>query len=291
MHDGNLRALLRQRFCPKEWALLEEVRNRTGYGKTERYADAIAMNLYPSRGLEVYGFELKVSKSDWKRELADADKSAPIQRFCDRWYIVVPPGIVDKNELPPTWGLMESDKEGTRLITKVEAPPLKAEPLDRAFVASMLRNATESMESRLNQATLSNEAYARGKKDGEERYVRDHKLGMETMERRLNAVTSELGGLKRAIQAFEQKSGLHINSFDGPKLGEAVYALMRLSGHGYHNDYANWLKVALQRVREPLEEVLKVIHSLEEAGRLIGKAHGQTEDSAGDGGDGRDPAL
>ncbi len=285
IHDGTIRALLRARFCPKEWALMEEVRSHTGYGKGERYADAIAMNLYPSRGLEIYGFEIKVSRSDWKRELADANKSAPIQCFCDRWYIVAPLGLVEKAELPVTWGLMETDKEATKLITKVEAPPLAAKALDRAFVASMLRNATETMESRLSQATLSNEAYAKGKKDGEERYVRDHKLAMEALEKRLGATSSELSGLKRALQAFEQKSGIHINSFDGPKLGEAVYALMRFSGRGYNSDYANWLRVALHRVREPLEEVLKVIHSLEEAGRLIGEQHErQAEDGAGNAG-------
>lgn len=283
MHDGVLRRLLRARFCPKEWALLEEVRNRTGYGKTERYADAIAMNLYPSRGLEVYGFEIKVSKSDWKRELADADKSAPIQRFCDRWYIVTPPGIVDRAELPKTWGLMEADKEGTKLITKVEAPPLAAEPLDRAFVASMLRNATEGMLERLNQATLSNEAYARGKKDGEERYVRDHKIAMEALERRLGATQAELNGLKLGLKDFEKRSGLKINSFDGPYLGEAVYALMRFGGRSNRGGYAGWLRTALQRVREPLEDVLKVIQQVEEAAKFIGEEHEHAEDAGGGG--------
>jgi hypothetical protein len=289
--SSGIRQLLRQRYCPKEWALLEEVRNRTGYGKEERYADAVAMNLYPSRGLEVLGFEIKVSKSDWKRELALPDKSAPIQKYCDRWFIVAPEGIVDKNSLPKAWGLMEPNKAGTQLVTRVEAPPLQAVPLDRAFVASVLRNANEAFEHRLKTETLQSEAYARGKKEGEERYVREHKLGMGDLEQRLNAALSEAGTHKRAIQEFERKSGIHINSFDGPKLGEAVYALMRFGGRGYNSNYAYWLKTALQRVREPLEEVLKVIQHLEVAGKLIGEQHDRQEDGDVDAGGHGDPGL
>ncbi len=66
------------------------------------------MNLYPSRGLEINGFEVKGSRQDWIKELKSPEKSAPVQRFCDRWWIVAPAGIIQPGELPPTWGQFEN---------------------------------------------------------------------------------------------------------------------------------------------------------------------------------------
>ena len=55
-----------------------------------RYADAVAMNLFPSRGLALHGFEIKVSKSDFKSEIENPEKSVPVQQYCDHWWIVAP---------------------------------------------------------------------------------------------------------------------------------------------------------------------------------------------------------
>jgi hypothetical protein len=66
------------------------------------------MNLYPSRGLEINGFEVTASRQDWIKELKSPEKSAPVQRFCDRRWIVAPAGIIQPGELPPTWGQFEN---------------------------------------------------------------------------------------------------------------------------------------------------------------------------------------
>ena len=66
--EDGLCKLLRYRFCQPEWAFLSQVRNGTGYLRTTRTADALAMSLWPSRGLHLYGFEIKVRKSDWKKD-------------------------------------------------------------------------------------------------------------------------------------------------------------------------------------------------------------------------------
>ena len=78
---------LRKRYIAPEWALLFNVANGTG-ARQYRYADAIGMSLYPSRGLEIHGFEVKISKSDWKREAADPEKAETIAAYCDRWWVV-----------------------------------------------------------------------------------------------------------------------------------------------------------------------------------------------------------
>ena len=41
------------------YAFLSQLRNGTGYGKSTRTADAISMCLWPSRGLEIEGYEIK----------------------------------------------------------------------------------------------------------------------------------------------------------------------------------------------------------------------------------------
>ena len=118
-----------------------EVGDATGTRQT-RWADAVAMNLYPSRGLEIHGFEVKASRSDWLSELRNPAKSAPVQQYCDRWWIVAPPGVVADGELPPTWGLLEAKVGKLRQVCA--APKLEAKPVTGAFVAAMLRRAGEA---------------------------------------------------------------------------------------------------------------------------------------------------
>lgn len=130
---------LRKNFYPDgEWAFLPQVANGTGAG-AGRTADAIALNCWPSRGMELHGFEVKVSASDFKRELGEPGKAEAVAQFCDRWFIVTDDARVAKPEqLPPTWGLIIVD-DNPRIV--VPAPKLTPQPLTRVFVASILRAA------------------------------------------------------------------------------------------------------------------------------------------------------
>jgi hypothetical protein len=123
-------------------AFIPEFRGGTGWGREQR-ADAIAMHLWPSRGLEMVGFELKVSRSDWLHELKDPNKCTSLKQFCDRWYLVVYDLKVIKyaNELPDGWGLMFL--ENGEIHTMIEAPKLEPVPIDKLFTASLMRRATK----------------------------------------------------------------------------------------------------------------------------------------------------
>lgn len=88
MNVPEIHTALRARFALPEYALMFEVRSGTGHSSQVRYADAMALGLWPSRGLELTGFEIKVSRSDWLRELKEPQKADRIGRFCDRWYVV-----------------------------------------------------------------------------------------------------------------------------------------------------------------------------------------------------------
>jgi hypothetical protein len=71
------------------------------------------------------------------------EKAEPIARFCDRWWVVVgDASTVLDGELPPAWGLLAL--RGRTLVTVKEAPKRDVvAPLERGFVAALLRRATE----------------------------------------------------------------------------------------------------------------------------------------------------
>ncbi len=140
--SADVKKAIKARYSAPEWATFFEVANGTGAAGTN-YADAMAMNLFPSRGLRLHGFEVKVSRSDWLGELKKPHKSDAIQRYCDHWWIVTPADIVKDGELPPTWGHLVLKGNGLNCIVK--APDLERQPWEPAFLAALLRRAHEAM--------------------------------------------------------------------------------------------------------------------------------------------------
>lgn len=136
-----------------------EVGNDTGTRVT-RHADAVAIGIWPSTGHQVHGFEVKVSRTDFLNEMKDPSKSQAIFRFCHRWSLATPPGLVRVDELPPNWGLVTFD--GKSLRTVRAAPLLAPEPMTAGFVAALVRRAGEI------DAGLLAEAEAKGKKAAED---------------------------------------------------------------------------------------------------------------------------
>ncbi|MCU1592433.1 MAG: hypothetical protein JWP11_3689 [Frankiales bacterium] len=167
-------SLLRERHAGKggsgpEWAYLEHVRDAAGFSAT-RTIDALALHLWPSRGHELHAFEVKVSRGDWRRELADPAKAEGWCALVDRFWIVAPRGVVPRDELPASWGLLETKGE-SGLAQTVAAPLLrqKAErPLvDRSLLACLLRAAGAGLASTPNAAALT-AAYDNGREKGRE---------------------------------------------------------------------------------------------------------------------------
>ncbi|HDR9034251.1 TPA: hypothetical protein QDB07_001720 [Burkholderia vietnamiensis] len=212
MKTADVKAALRSRFCAPEWALFFEVGDATG-AQQNRWADAVAMNLYPSRGLEVHGFEIKVSRSDWLRELKNPAKSAPVQRFCDRWWVTAPDGVILDGELPPTWGHYEAQSSG-KLRQVVAAPKLETETINRAFVAAMLRRAS-ALDEDLVKAAVSAEV-GRLRQGDEQRVSREIELR-----------TRRFKEAQEAIAEIEAISGVAISQWgNSEQIGRAVKAVL-----------------------------------------------------------------
>lgn len=142
--SSRIYAALHKRYAPPEWAFAVEVYRSTGSHANERRADAVAMELYPSRGLHLEGFEVKASRSDWLRELKNPAKvEQGVFRFCLYWWVVTVTGVVQPGELPSTWGLMVYKGDG-RLHADVTAPKLTPEVQPTwGLLGSLLRRLTE----------------------------------------------------------------------------------------------------------------------------------------------------
>jgi hypothetical protein len=117
----------------------EHVRSQTGFDR--RTADFVAVDTWASGKCATHGVEVKVSRSDWLRELKDPGKSAACMNWCTHWWLAVPdPTIVRDGELPPGWGLLAVRKwcDGLRLVQVIPAPRRAVPPIPPESMASLL---------------------------------------------------------------------------------------------------------------------------------------------------------
>jgi hypothetical protein len=207
---------LRAMMPEQEWVLLPQVRNSTGWSRTERYADAVAMNCWKSRGLVVHGFEFKSQRSDLLSELKKPEKQEEgVYRYCDKWYLVLgDEQIIKPGELPATWGLLAP--KGSKLKVKVKAPKLDPVPLDRGFVASLLRSVRDKAD--LPQAKLDKsfqEGFSAGRRAGREEAGRHQQFVADRHKQPYEA-------LLKTVQELQEKSGVRIESWNAGRVGELV---------------------------------------------------------------------
>jgi hypothetical protein len=244
--SSNIRRMLERKYCQPEWALFHEVADATGVGR--RRADAVAVNLWASRGLTIHGFEIKVSRSDWIRELRAPDKAEAVMRNCDHWWVVAPSGVVLAGELPPTWGHYLVDGRG--VVCSVKAPKLPNDHIEgvRPFLASLIRRAGQ-MDDAERQRLVREET------------VKIRESAKAEAEREADRRSAEYRRLKEQVDAFEKVSGIRITEYvGGTELGRAVALVQRIgSDHTYrtvtglHNsikDMAETLGKALAVFRE-----------------------------------------
>lgn len=144
--------LLRKRYSTKpgngpRYVFAEHVRNYCGFAGYRtttplRTADALAVDLWPSSGHPVHGFEVKVSRSDWLTELRDPEKAEAFKRYCTHWWLVVPDAAIVRDDLPSDWGLLVV--AGDSLRARRPAPRLTPDPMPIEMTAAWLRAAARN---------------------------------------------------------------------------------------------------------------------------------------------------
>ena len=241
-------AALAKRYPAPEYALFPEVRDHTGFARaTPHTADALVMGLWPSRGLELLGFEVKVSRADWQRELKDPSKAEAVCRFCDRWWIAAgSAGIVQAGELPPTWGLLVLTSRGFRV--EVDAPRLDPQPIDRPMLASLMR--------RVHERTVPDTHLKEAERKG---YERGRRVGYGDAE----TLKEQVADLRTTIAEFECRSGVQLRGWDHGQVGDAVRAV--LHGASQCERARNYLEAtrgALARLRGAVEQELTALQEV-----------------------------
>jgi len=119
----------------------EHVRDKAGFER--RTLDFMAIDTWESSmragWLTVHGVEVKVSRSDWLRELKDPDKAAVGMHYAThRWLAIPDPLMVREGELPVGWGLL-CVKGARGLVAHIQAAGRRPEPLEPTAIAALLR--------------------------------------------------------------------------------------------------------------------------------------------------------
>lgn len=187
-------ALLRKRYKEGGYIVAENVSSAVD-GPVNRRCDAMAIGCWESQGLPIHGFEIKVSRSDWLRELQDPAKAEAFIGLVDHWWLVVSDRAIVRDDLPAGWGMLA--QAGTsHLRVVVPAPKRDPRPMTRGQVVSLMR-AVEATTDRMVRAREETRAE-------QMRQIREHGSTLEIMER-------ELANLRAVVTSFEASSGLRIS--------------------------------------------------------------------------------
>jgi hypothetical protein len=212
MNERELLDALRLKYPEKEYALMPHVANATGMS-ANRHIDALMMSLWPSRGMEIDAFEIKCSRSDFLRELKQPEKAESIARYCDRfWLVTADDSIVKEGELPRAWGLLVYQESRKQLHIQVSAPKLEAQPIDRKFLAAILRAVQK-------ETTWNHKIDAKMKAE--------HAKGEEWGKYERGKMKDEFDRVVKSVSDFEDASGVRIDRWTAGNIGKAVALALR----------------------------------------------------------------
>lgn len=155
-------------YMGRSYVVIEECAPGTGWRHANRYADVLALSVWPSKGLTLDGYEIKASRADLKKELSDLSKHEAVARYCDTWTLVVWDETVLVEGIPETWGIVTT-REGEHareLVTQRKATKRTPEEWPRSFVCALVRNASEQSPGAAYVARACSESKEIGLHDG-----------------------------------------------------------------------------------------------------------------------------
>lgn len=249
---GALMAAMRERFDKQAYALMFEVGNATGY-RTNRHADAIAMSLWPSKGLHIHGFELKCSRSDWLRELKDPSKADTFFTKCHTWSLVSGPDIVQPGELSPEWGhyVLAGGK-----FRCVKEPPIRDVAPTWSFVAALMRQAAEIANAPRPEEVDRNKVLDDARREAFANGVASVQAIADTQQKRADDLAAR-------ISLFEAESGVTIPTWQStPHTGVSKAAEKYRAYLALRQNEAD-LKALLSRVASGAERIASYTKDLE----------------------------
>ena len=217
MRADDVREALRKRFADgRRYAIAEEVGLTTGF--SHRRLDMMVLDCYASNGFRIDGIEIKVSKADLKRELEDPEKHVAFFDVIDYYTLACPKGIADLRVIPPKWGVMQVNEDGTtRYVRKPIALRDDVQPdVPRGFLASIVR-AIQGRDPSTNELRAQYELGRKEEREYQERYYNYQKQKLreraadldkyEELKMRLHL----WGDQDEALEKFERFQNLGLN--------------------------------------------------------------------------------
>lgn len=133
-----LMALIRQRHHESS-IMIPELRLGCGAGNgSERRIDMWALDANPAKSCTATAYEIKVSRSDFRRDLVDPLKQRGARLISDQFFYVAPRGLIRRDEVPDWTGLLEPSEYGY-LHQVVQAPIRSKDSPSWPLVVSLLR--------------------------------------------------------------------------------------------------------------------------------------------------------
>lgn len=209
MTASDVRACLSSRWPDSEYLVIPEAPQDAA--RARRKIDLLVVSLWQSRGYQLDAVEIKVSMSDWKRELDNPAKADWWWSHSHRFWLAVPAVMVPKvqPDLPVTWGLLACDGGACKAVVK--AAKRDAEPFTWQSTIGLLRAAADAGFGALQRARDA------GYQDGVKR-------GRMEVERETGDayIRKQLDDLRQKVEAFQQASGVDIaQTWDAGELGRA----------------------------------------------------------------------
>lgn len=243
------------------WVFLRQVPDGTSDSKS-RTADAIAMGCWKSVGIKLHGYEIKVSRSDWLREIQDTSKAGALSKYCHFWWVAAPDGIVKPEELPANWGLVVVQRRADGYSARVRKPATEntAAALDYKFFASIMRRCFyESPVIKDLNSKLTAE-YERGYKAGIQ--SRSHSQSvLDAWEKAAKRSQENERELAEKVRQFERESGLSLNQNWGETMSAGVaVSHIRAAARGHGN--------GLAKLKQELEKLVQAVDGFEKLGLM-----------------------
>lgn len=246
-----LEDLLASKYPRDRYALFFNVPDAVGTDSYRRI-DAVAVGLWRSVARQVNGFELKVSRSDWLREVKNVEKADPFIERCDYfWLVTASPSIAKMDEIPACWGWMAATKTGLRVQRPASKLPQPNDGrMDRLFAIGLFRKMQEDLKN-LPEVRQAIDAARAGKEEEIERQV---KYATQRLENRASDAA-------KAVERFEKSSGMKLDDWRLGDVGKIAKYLHELDSW---NSLEKRLEGELRICSEYLENIRHAMAALAE---------------------------
>jgi hypothetical protein len=110
---------------PAVWAWAEELWMPGWDRRIDAFTIRMVSGEYDSPYLQKIAYEVKINKSDFRKDVADPTKRMPALEYANRFYYAAPFGVIPLDEVPEDCGLMEIRENNQIKITR-KAPDSQA---------------------------------------------------------------------------------------------------------------------------------------------------------------------